>query len=188
MITSAEQFLTLGNKALLRLPKTAFLCSRDYPSAIERQVYLWALEQRALATCVLSGFHSRLEQKVLRYLLQGLWQPVVYALARGIQPGTRFEYEMQVAAGRLLFITPFAEDVHTITPDTASIRNLLIADLADSFFIPYLTPGGNLNDLLQHEAFRRKPIVTLDLPENYPLKALGATVFRPMLALSNKPG
>ncbi|AYA37674.1 DNA-binding protein [Hymenobacter oligotrophus] len=185
MYPAPDDLLTLGNKALLRLHKTAFLCSRDYPSAIEKPVYLWALEQRYEGTCVLSGFHSRLEQAVLRYLLQGQWHPVVYALGRGIQPSTRFEYEVPVAAGHLLFVTPFADDVHSITPDTAAIRNQLVAELADSFFIPYLTPGGNLNELLQHPAFGAKPIVTLDLPENYPLKALGAKIFRSALALSH---
>ncbi|GAB3829796.1 DNA-binding protein [Hymenobacter jeollabukensis] len=185
-INSAELY-TLGNKALFKLPKTAFFCSRDYPAAIERQTFLWAMEQRYRGHCILSGFHSRLEQAVLRYLLQGHWQPVIYALGRGIQPGTRFEYEADITAGRLLFVTPFEPGVQSVTQDTADIRNLLIADLADQFFIPYLSPGGNLERLLRIETIRAKPILTLDLPENQPLLALGAQLYRPGGVLGHAP-
>lgn len=183
-----DELYTLGNKALFRLPKTAFFCSRDYPATIERPTFLWAMEQRYRGNCILSGFHSRLEQAVLRYLLQGQWQPVIHALGRGIQPGTRFEYEADITRGRLLFVTPFEPEVHTVTQDTATIRNLLVADLADQFFIPYLAPGGNLDRLLRDDSMRTKPIVTLDLPENQPLLARGAQVFQPAGVLGHTGG
>lgn len=183
-----DELYTLGNKALFRLPKTAFFCSRDYPATIERPTFLWAMEQRYRGNCVLSGFHSRLEQHVLRYLLQGSWQPVIYVLGRGIQPGTRFEYEADVASGRLLFVTPFEPQLHAVTQETADIRNLLIADLADQFFIPYLAPGGNLDRLLRDDIVRDKPILTLDLPANEPLLARGAQVYRPAGVLGHAGG
>ncbi|RTQ45877.1 DNA-binding protein [Hymenobacter gummosus] len=185
MYTNPQELYTLGNKALLRLPKTAFFCSRNYPPDIERPTFLWAMEQRYRGQCVLSGFHSKLEQHVLRFLLQGDWQPIIQVLGRGIQPSTRFEYEVPVTAGRLLFVTPFEPAVQTVTQDTADIRNLLIADLADRFFIPFLTPGGNLDRLLRQEQLLNKPILTLDLPENQPLLDLGARVFSPRLALGH---
>lgn len=183
-----DELYTLGNKALFKLPKTAFFCSRDYPASIERATFLWAMEQRYRGNCVLSGFHSRLEQHVLRYLLQGTWQPVIYVLGRGIQPGTRFEYEADVAAGRLLFVTPFEPELHVVTQETADIRNLLIADLADQLFIPFLAPGGNLDRLLRDEVVRQKPILTLDLPENQALLARGAQVYRPAGVLGHSSG
>jgi predicted Rossmann fold nucleotide-binding protein DprA/Smf involved in DNA uptake len=179
MHTNPKELYTLGNKALLRLPKTAFFCSRNYPPAIERLTFLWAMEQRYHGCCVVSGFHSKLEQNVLRYFLQGDWQPVIFALGRGLQPSTRFEYEVPVTAGRLLFVTPFEPAVQTVTPETADIRNLLVADLADHFFIPFLAPGGNLDRMLRREKHLSKPILTLDLPENRPLRELGACVFQP---------
>lgn len=188
MRTDADELYTLGNKALLKLPKTAFFCSRDYPAAIERPTFLWAMEQRYRGNCVLSGFHSRLEQAVLRYLLQGTWQPVIYVLGRGIQPGTRFEYEADVTSGRLLFVTPFEPQIHAVTQDTADIRNLLIADLADQFFVPYLAPGGNLDRLLRDEIVLNKSILTLDLPENQPLLARGAQLYRPAGVLGQAGG
>jgi hypothetical protein len=174
-----EELRTLGNPALLQRPKTAFFCSREYPEAIEKPTYLWALEQRYAGNCVLSGFHSKLEQAVFRYLLQGPEQPIVYALGRGIQTNLRFEYGTEIEAGRLLFITLFESGVRNITAETAEIRNLMVADLADQFFVPYMTASGNIERLLAHPVAQGKPIYTLDLPVNTPLLQRGAIPFRP---------
>ena len=179
MSITPEELRTLGDLALLRQPKTALFCSSQYPEAIERPTYMWALEQRYARTCVLSGFHSKLEQAVFRYLLRGPDQPIIYALGRGIQPSLRFEYGIEIEAGRLLFITPFENTVRTITAETAEIRNLLLADLADEFFVPFMTPGGSIERLLAHPVARGKPVFTLDLPTNLPLLQRGACLYRP---------
>jgi len=179
MVTAVEELRTLGNTALLRLPKTAFFCSRDYPASIERVAYLWAMEQRQLGYCVLSGFHSRLEQAIFRFLRRDMQQPIVYALGRGIQPSMPLDYERDLLLGRLLFLTPFEPDVTTVTQETANIRNLLITDLADRFFVPYMRPGGNVERLLYSEAARGKPLLTLNLPENRALLRLGARIYHP---------
>ncbi|GAB3232134.1 hypothetical protein GCM10027346_19150 [Hymenobacter seoulensis] len=187
MKTPVEELRAVGNTALLRLPKTAFFCSREYPPSIERITYLWAMEQRQLGYCVLSGFHSRLEQSVFRFLRRDFQQPIVYALARGMQPSLLMEYERDIRLGRLLFLSPFEPEVHSITPETAEIRNLLIADLADRFFIPYVSPGGNLERLLQSEPALGKPLVTLNLPQNAALLRAGACVYQPPGLLARSP-
>ncbi|MBC8083735.1 MAG: DNA-binding protein [Hymenobacter sp.] len=187
MRINPEELRTLGNLALLRQPKTAFFCSRHYPESIERPTYLWALEQRYAHNCVLSGFHSRLEQAVFRYLLQGSEQPIVYVLGRGIQPNLRFEYSTEIAAGRLLFLTPFESTVRSITAETAEIRNLLLADLADQFFVPFMTAGGNIDQLLAHPLAEGKPVFTLDLPMNLLLLRRGVCPYRPAGVLGRGP-
>lgn len=179
MTTALEDVRTLGNTALLRLPKTAFFCSRDYPLSIERTTYLWAMEQRQLGYCVLSGFHSRLEQAIFRFLRRDAQQPIVYALGRGLQPSMPLDYERDIHLGRLLFITPFEPDVTTVTQETADIRNLLVTDLADRFFVPYMRPGGNVERLLQSPAARGKPLLTLNIPENRTLLRQGARIYHP---------
>lgn len=179
MTTALEDVRTLGNTALLRLPKTAFFCSRDYPLSIERTAYLWAMEQRQLGYCVLSGFHSRLEQAIFRFLRRDVQQPIVYALGRGLQPSMPLDYERDIQLGRLLFITPFEPDVMTVTQETADIRNLLVTDLADRFFVPYMRPGGNVERLLQSVAAQGKPLLTLNIPENRPLLRYGARIYQP---------
>lgn len=179
MNIAPEELYTEGNLDLLALHKTAFLCSRNYPGHVEHLTYLWALEQRANGNCVVSGFHSLLEQTVFRYFLQGQRHPIIYTLGRGIRPNIRLEYETELGAGRLLFLTPFEDEVTTITQETADIRNLLVAELADQFFIPYMTMGGNLERLLQSGALDDKPIFTLDLAENEALFRRGAELYQP---------
>ncbi|WBA40836.1 hypothetical protein [Hymenobacter canadensis] len=186
MRIAAEELRTLGNTALLQQCKTAFFCSRDYPASIEYLTYVWALEQRYEQCCVLSGFHSRLEQAVFRYLLQGPQQPIIYALGRGIQQNVRMEYGPEIQANRLLFVSPFEAGVRHITDETAEIRNLLIADLADDFFIPYLKPGGNLDRLLGQPALKGKAIYTLDIPLNRRLMQRGAQPWRPLGVLGHQ--
>lgn len=180
MQIAPEEIRSSGNLALLRQRKTAFFCSREYPAEIERLTYLWALEQRYMQRCIISGFHSRLEQTVFRYLLQGSRQPIVYTLGRGIQANVRLEYGPEIEVGRLLFLSPFESTVRTITPETAEIRNLLIADLADEFFIPYLQPGGNLDQLLAHPIAQGKPVYTLNIALNRPLLKRGIRPWLPM--------
>ena len=180
MQIAPEEIRSSGNLALLRQRKTAFFCSREYPAEIERLTYLWALEQRYMQRCIISGFHSKLEQTVFRYLLQGSRQPIVYTLGRGIQANVRLEYGPEIEAGRLLFLSPFEATVRTITPETAEIRNLLIADLADEFFIPYLQPGGNLDQLLAHPIAQGKPVYTLNIALNRPLLKRGIRPWLPM--------
>jgi len=187
MSINPEELRTLGNPALLQQPKTALFCSRQYPEAIEKPTYLWALEQRYARTCVLSGFHSKLEQAVFRYLLQGPDQPIIYALGRGIQPNLRFEYGTEIEANRLLFITLFESSVRSITAETAEIRNLMLADLADQFFVPYMTANGNIERLLAHPVAQGKPVYTLDLPVNRPLLQKGAHPYRPAGVLGRPP-
>ncbi|UOQ53733.1 hypothetical protein [Hymenobacter cellulosivorans] len=179
MPIAPEELRTLGNLALLDLLKTAFFCSRQYPAAVEQPTYRWALEQRTQGHCIVSGFHSMLEQTVFRYLLQGPEQPIVYALGRGIQPNLHLEYGLEIEAGHLLFVTPFEPEIQTVTQETADIRNLLIADMADQFFVPYAAPDGNLDRLLRHATAQGKTILTLDIAENQALLARGAQPFQP---------
>ena len=183
MITQLEEVRTLGNKDLMALPKTVMLCSRDYPPGIEHSILLWAMEQRQLGHCIASGFHSQLEQNILRFLRQDVHQPIIYALGRGIQPGMRFDYEADLDAGHLLFVSPFEPDVITVTQETADIRNLLLADMADTFFIPYMTPGGNLARLLETRVACHKPLFTLDVPSNAARYNPQAQIYQPLSLL-----
>lgn len=103
----------------------------------------------------------------------------MYALGRGMRPNLSLEYEVELAADRLLFLTPFEAELTTITQETADIRNLLIAELADQFFIPYMAAGGNLERLFLSGALNGKPIFTLDLAENEAMFRAGAELYQP---------
>ncbi len=140
---------SLGNIALLNLPKIAFLCSRKIPASVVLKCYDWAIEQRESGACVISGFHSQIEKDVLHYLLKGK-QPIILVLARGLKEKIEPEFEKPMEEGRLLIITPFDKTVKRVTELTAETRNKLMTDLSDKITVGYSSTGGQLEKLLQN--------------------------------------
>jgi hypothetical protein len=141
-------YSTIGNTDFLKLPKTAFLCSRKVPATVVLKCYDWAIEQREKDNCVISGFHSQLEKDVLHYLLKGK-QPIIVALARGLKQQLEPELQQPLDDNRLLIITPFDETVKRVTEKTAAIRNRMMIDLANEVVVGYASKDGNLNKILQ---------------------------------------
>jgi hypothetical protein len=139
----------LGDVDLLKLPKTAFLCSRQVPASVVLKCYDWAIEQREKGNCVISGFHSQIEKDVLHYLLKGK-QPIILALARGLKEKLEPEFVKPLEQGRLLIITPFDKSVKRVSIQNAQTRNQLMTTLADQITIGYASPGGRLESALQH--------------------------------------
>jgi hypothetical protein len=138
---------SLGNKEILNLPKTAFLCSRQVPASVVLKCYDWAIAEREAGNCVISGFHSPLEKDVLHYLLKGT-QPIIIALARGLKIRVEAELKKPLDQGRLLIITPFEDSVKRVTIATAAIRNRMMIEIADKVVVGYASPGGQLEQLL----------------------------------------
>jgi len=137
-----------GNKVLLKLAKTAFLCSRKVPASVVLKCYDWAIEQREKGNCVISGFHSQIEKDVLHYLLKGD-QPIIIAMPRVIKQILDPGIKEGIEKGRLLIVSPFSRDVIKITNATAMIRNQLMIELADTITIGFMNKGGNLEKLLK---------------------------------------
>jgi len=137
----------IGNKDLLNLPKTAFLCSRKVPASIILKCYDWAIEQRDAGNCIISGFHSQIERDVFHYLGKGT-QPIIIAMARGIPDKLPLNLKKQVEDGRILIISPFAKNVTKVTIETASIRNRMMIEIADEIIVGYADPNGKLSQIL----------------------------------------
>jgi hypothetical protein len=142
----------IGNLSILELPKTAFLCSRQIPAEAVLKCYDWAIQMREAGRCVISGFHSPLEQDVLHYLLKGT-QPVIMALARGMKTSWEQPIQKALDEGRLLIVTPFGEQAKRTSADTAAVRNDLMLQLADEIVVGYADPMGMLRKRLglEHE-------------------------------------
>ncbi len=136
-----------GNTELLKLRKTAFLCSRKIPASVVLKCYDWAIEQREKGNCVISGFHSKIEKDVLHYLLAGT-QPVIMALARGMNEKIDTDLKAAVDAGRLLIVTPFVNRVKRVSAKTAEKRNRFMFELADEVVIGFAGKGGMLERLI----------------------------------------
>jgi len=136
-----------GNKELLHLKKTAFLCSRKIPASAVLKCYDWAIEQREAGNCVISGFHSKLEKDVFQYLAKGE-QPIILALPRGLKKRWEPELKELLEMDRLLIVTPFESDVKRITKETAAIRNQLMVEIADEIVVGYKNPNGKIDGLI----------------------------------------
>jgi predicted Rossmann fold nucleotide-binding protein DprA/Smf involved in DNA uptake len=144
---------TLGNEDILKLHKTAFLCSRKYPSSIVPRAYDWAIAQREAGNCVISGFHSQIEKDVFHYLLKGR-QPIVLALARGLPERIEPALRPSIDTGRLLLVTPFGPGVSRVISKTAQKRNRMMVDMADDIVVGYASPDGSLAALIRCAAPR----------------------------------
>lgn len=142
----AHPYHTLGNRALLSVYKVAFLCSRNYPSGCRQPICDWAAGQCRFEGCVISGFHSSMEQQVLRGLLKERL-PVILVLARGIPDPVQPEFQGPLAAGRLLIITRYASSVTHPCREKCLQRNRLMGELADEVVVGYATAGGDLERL-----------------------------------------
>jgi predicted Rossmann fold nucleotide-binding protein DprA/Smf involved in DNA uptake len=137
----------IGNEGLLKLSKTAFLCSRKVPASTVLRCYDWAIAQREAGTCIISGFHSTIEKNVLQYLIKGK-QPIIVALARGLKEKVEPELKTPFEQGRILFVTPFNKKVDRVITETAIKRNQLMIELADNIVVGYASKGGELEKLL----------------------------------------
>lgn len=133
----------IGNADLLNRPKTGLLCSRKCPADIILEAYdqfkTWAADPEKT---VISGFHSPVEKECLRLLLKGKAN-IILCPARQIETmQLSKDWKNSLDEGRMLILSSFTEkraDARTIDR-----RNHLVADLADTLYVPYATPGGNL--------------------------------------------
>lgn len=78
----------------------------------------------------------------------------IVLLARGMKK--RWEPEILSAIHdhrRLLVITPFNTSATRVTRHKAAIRNQLIADLSNEICVGYISPGGQLDTILQRKKY-----------------------------------
>ncbi|GBE16376.1 hypothetical protein BMS3Abin15_00190 [bacterium BMS3Abin15] len=138
----------LGNKNILELEKSAFLCSQKVPAEIVLKSYDWAKEQRKNGSCIICGNHSQIEKDVFSILLNGK-QPLILVLARGIKTRWQPEIVKAVNNNRLLIISPFEKETKRVTRETAEKRNLKILEISEKIIIGYKSPNGQLEKLLK---------------------------------------
>ncbi len=142
----------IGAPIALSAPMTAFLCSKEAPGATILKAFDQAAAWRDAGRCVISGFHSPLEQQCLDILLRGK-QPIVMALARGLG-NLRLPAAQRKALddGRLTIISPFPETKKRATADLARQRNRFVASLAEEVVFAFIAPGGSLSRLAEELA------------------------------------
>lgn len=132
-----------GNADLLHGEVLAFFAPRQCPGIAIRSATAWALRQARAGCTVISGFHSPLEQSVLRLLVEA-GSPVIVALARPVL-GARLNPAWRLAfAARTMAVVSHSKHLTRLNQQVAERRNELAARLATSIVVAHTSPGGQL--------------------------------------------
>lgn len=131
----------LGNKDLLKLPKTAFLASNTISSETVLRCYDRATDMRNQGRCVVSGFSSRLEKDVLHFLLKGN-QPLIMVLARRMYKVVPADLKEALEQNRLLIIS--TSRAVRQSRATALARNRYVCEMADEIMLVGAAEGNSL--------------------------------------------
>jgi len=156
----AARIVGTGETALLLVPLLGLIASRECPGHVLLETLDRVPEWVQAGRVIVSGFHSPLEQQVLRSVLRRRGR-VVKVLARGLG-GNSGDYrpppeerEPQ-AAGRMLVLTACPPEVRRTTRETALARNGLVIALAAEMVVPHVAPGSPLAALLEKSTLARR--------------------------------
>lgn len=139
----------VGEKALLAEPLLGLIASRECPGHVLLETLDRVPEWVKAGRVIVSGFHSPLEQQVLRSVLRRKGR-VVKVLARGMTDYRPTAEEREpLAAGRMLVITACPPEVRRTTRDTALARNRLVLALSSEIVVPYVADDSPLASLLK---------------------------------------
>lgn len=136
----------LGNKDLLKLPKTAFLASNTFSSEVVLKCYDWATERSKSGDCVVSGFSSKMEKDVLHFLLKGK-SPIIVVLARQMYKVVPVDLKEALEQNRLLIIS--TSNAARQSRATALVRNRYVCEMADEIFA-CISPKSSLSYCLKN--------------------------------------
>ncbi|MCL4552726.1 MAG: DNA-processing protein DprA, partial [Candidatus Marsarchaeota archaeon] len=134
----------IGNADLINRRMTGLLCSIQCPGDIIVKTLDLMQELKNADVCVVSGFHSPMEQECLKVLLNGSCGLILCPARSLIGMRTPSKYRPLLDAGRLLLVSPFDEKHKRKTRETADERNHLVASLSDVLLIPYASPDGSI--------------------------------------------
>lgn len=145
----ASRIVGVGETALLAEPLLGLIASRECPGHVLLETLDRVPEWVKAGRMIVSGFHSPLEQQVLRSVLRRKGR-VVKVLARGLteyRPTT--EEREPLADGRMLVMTACPPEVRRTTRETALARNRLVLALASEIVVPHVADGSPLATLLE---------------------------------------
>ncbi|MBI2843650.1 MAG: hypothetical protein HYX78_09650 [Armatimonadetes bacterium] len=169
----------IGSDKLLASPKIGLLCSIQCPGDIILKTLDLMQELRNTEVCVVSGFHSPLEQECLKVLLNGSCGLIVCPARSLIGMRIPAGYRPLLEAGRLLLISQLGENHKRKTRESAEERNRLVAAVSDVAVVPHATPGGRTESLCQEIAGQDKRLVTFESDHNSNLAAIGVLTLGP---------
>lgn len=144
----AARIVGAGATALLAEPLRGLIASRECPGHVLLETLDRVPEWVKADRVIVSGFHSPLEQQVLRSVLRRKGR-VVKVLARGMSDYRPQPEEREpLTTGRMLVITACAAEVRRTTRETALARNRLVLALVGEVVVPYVAADSPLAALL----------------------------------------
>lgn len=147
----ATRIVGVGETALLAESLLSLIASRECPGHVLLETLERVPEWVQSGRVIVSGFHSPLEQQVLRSVLRRKGR-AIKVLARGMSDYRPTAEEREpLATGRLLVITACPSEVRRTTRDTALARNRLVLALASEIVAPYVAAGSPLAALLNKQ-------------------------------------
>ena len=180
----------IGDPALLDRKPTALFCSVQCPGDLILKSYDLARTLRAYPATLIGGFQSPIEKEFLELLLRRPpTQPahtappspsVIICPARGLATmRIPRPWRDPLAAGRLLLLSTFPDNLRRPTAASASRRNTCVAALAHRILILHAAQGSKTEALCQQTLAAAKPVYTLPSPHNAYLIALGVQPIPP---------
>lgn len=142
----------LGNKDFLQLHATAFLASGTIKPDEVLKCFDWAVNAAKEGRCVVSGFSSYIERKVLHFLANGK-QPIILVLARQMYKQLPAELQSLLDDNRLLIIS--ASDSPRQSKTTAFERNKYICEMAEQILFVGVTEKSSLYPLYNNYSQKR---------------------------------
>lgn len=147
----AARIVGAGETALLAEPLLGLIASRECPGHVLLETLDRVPEWVKAGRVIVSGFHSPLEQQVLRSALRRKGR-VVKVLARGMTDYRPTQEEREpLAAGRMLVITACPPEVRRTTRETSLARNRLVLALASEMVAPFVAADSPLAALLNEQ-------------------------------------
>ncbi|MHB0984604.1 MAG: DNA-processing protein DprA [Sulfuricella sp.] len=144
-----KQLAGVGNVTLLNELLLGLISSRECPGHVLLETLDRVPEWVKACRVIVSGFHSPLEQQVLRSVLRREGR-AVKVLARGMADYRPTPEEREpLAAGRMLVVSAFAPIVTRTTRETALARNRLVLALATEIVVPHVAADSPLAALLR---------------------------------------
>lgn len=144
----ATRIVGVGETALLAESLLGLIASRECPGHVLLETLDRVPEWVKAGRVIVSGFHSPLEQQVLRSVLRRKGR-VVKVLARGMTDYRPTADEREpLTTGRMLVITACPPEVRRTTRETALARNRLVLALASEIVVPHVADDSPLAALL----------------------------------------
>jgi predicted Rossmann fold nucleotide-binding protein DprA/Smf involved in DNA uptake len=143
-------------------PLLAFFSSAKAPASAMLSAHDLAQRLRSGRATIIGGFHSPVEDEMLTVLLRGP-APVILCPARSLA-GMRLKpaWREPLAAGRLLLLSAFPDNVRRATAATALARNRFVAAVADQVCIVHAEPGSRTEQLAREAQGWGKNVVSME--------------------------